>query len=600
MGGKKGNKGKSHKGKSNKGRSNKGTAQKAEKKASQALSMAKYVAKAAVGVPRIPKRMVATQKFKKVGGKLSKGRPGLIRVYGKCYVGTILYGQSNGIIQAGANNTKGTVLYQAAINPSYGPPKLRVQAQFYEKYIANKITFFVKGRAAASVAGGYIGTFDMDPADSLPLGIGGYVAQTNQKGSDGTWSNPNRAIRMTKRNFNTTQQGYYTNLTATSDPRLVNQATFQLAVEMPIKAEAGTVTWSNGDEIAELWTEYDFLLWGPTDEGGNTGSSLCAYYVPTASLSSLTAANPLTGAGGLAILDPQFDGLPISLTSSSGQWDQANFPAQWEAFWVRMFWTGTSIGTFAVSSANCTPLNDPNGGTYTGGSTNSLNTAATWSGLYYNNSPNILVPYLRFSFNSISSFSKAQLTATPVRIPTSNMRKNNALTMASLLAKMEQFQKFLPSYQRAIDIQQNQADLIDVDSKSKLTSVRPKERSEVSFIRDDDVKYNEQTLRNENVVRMAVGSPNGENKISQSSQSALGLLDTDHQEEYEVEELKREADQHGFVLIRRDQGLPSVSEREPERQQRTRISDDLVGIGEPVLRRKSVFEPGAGRSSSLK
>jgi len=490
-----------------------------------------------------------------------------------------------GNIVVNAGGTVGSLIQQIVLHPkSLGVTQLAKEANNYEQYRVNHLRIKFITASTTATDGAMLGYFDRDPADVFP---GDYETRlkfadrsknkaggvyykshtwTLPKKRDWLWVDPGNEIRLTTiGNWYLLQEVANSTGTAQGTLEIEYDFDFKTARDeeddvysdyargsgsgsgtqlFPFGTAANPVNW----DIAGGFS--DSIVYGRINPGG---TSITTFYLPSSAngylvifiLSNATAASaPVLNTDILVSSN-------LSVITSTG-YVLANASSQYTAILQN---TNTNMPT---------PSGYPSG-TY-------ICVQNHDSGVVTTASSKVIIVPINYLVDVFAKNSLAQA-----------QKQLNDLTKQLEAAK-----------QRQICLEEKRSDPSSIYYEN--TTPKAKERSVVNFNFSED----EQTLRNENVVRMATGSSNGENKISQSSKSALGLLDNDNLEDYEVEELKREADQHGFVLIRRDQGLLAVQEREPERQQRTRVPDDLVGVGEPVLRRKSVIGGEPGRSSSLK
>jgi len=189
---------------------------------------------------------------------------------------------------------------------------------------------------------------------------------------------------------------------------------------------------------------------------------------------------------------------------------------------------------------------------------------------------------LAFAAETLSDNTICEFLATPL----------NYLSTASQLVKLNKMQTRMHEMQCALSSIQNAV-------KSETNSSKKQSRALFDFSSQQEEKYpNESQIRNERVVRMAVGSDDVKDKVSQSPESTLGLANALTEEE-EVEELKREAHQHGYVILRRDSRISASEKRSSERQQGASLLDDL-GATQPAVLRRTDTELGGRRASSLK
>jgi hypothetical protein len=322
-----------------------------------------------LGVPRIARNRFARttysirptgqrQRFKIKPPSGRKVRQGLINVAGREWIGTIFGGTTGGSIAppmlAGSGSNKGTLLYTAAINPIFGPKRLAAQAQFYEKYRFRYLRFRLKGTSGTTIAGSCAGAFDQDCADSIGTGNDAYLAITSQpSGSNAKYYDSTHTWVMPPVFNGTSDGGLYTNSTATSDPRLVSSATFNLVAEMPTKNEAGGSDPTNATEVAELWAEYSCDLWAPTTESFAFNTVGWSNYLTSTGLTKANSngntpftANNTNVFGTDLVIDPLLgtSGTVPSFSNTTSTQDTLSFPASWPAAQIT-FALAASSGT---------------------------------------------------------------------------------------------------------------------------------------------------------------------------------------------------------------------------------------------------------------
>lgn len=244
---------------------------KAEKKAAKAVvkaekKVAAKMSRMMSGVTRqstgsLPRTKFA---FSKAANKFSRNRPGAVTFTGHEFVA--------GVDGSAATNAQGSTLLSVVVNPlTIGSKRLRTFAGFFENfYFEDFKVKYIQG-ASTTVSGSMRGAWDMDPADSLgPSNAQKFLTVMSQPGSKAaeyfkpqTWVLP-RTAGQTK---------YYTNATASSDVRLVNQAVWNLVVENPAAATSGALPTNLGN----IMVYYRCTFWNPITEGNEITSDVSAY-----------------------------------------------------------------------------------------------------------------------------------------------------------------------------------------------------------------------------------------------------------------------------------------------------------------------------------
>jgi len=277
---------------------------KAEKKIAKAVVRAekKVVAKAMQGVNRqfvggLPRTKFA---FSKASGKFAKNRPGAVTFVGHEFV--------SGITSSEASAAQGTLMKSLTVNPlTLGSKRLKTFSSFFEKYRFEDLKIMWIPGVGTTVNGSARAAWDMDPADVLgPSVAQNFISLLSQPGSKSAEYFNKCVWVMPKSSSGTSgDQGFYTNVNSGSDVRLVNQAVWNMIVEGPAAATAGSLP----STLGNLVVYYRCTFWNPVTEGNEITSDFQAWYPNgTGTLSLPWGAAPTQ--------EPNSGGNEVSITTS--------------------------------------------------------------------------------------------------------------------------------------------------------------------------------------------------------------------------------------------------------------------------------------------
>jgi hypothetical protein len=278
--------------------------------------------------------------FSRAAPKNSKNRPGAVVFKGHEFLGP-LTGES-------AQFAQGTLIKSVIINPlTIGSSRLRTFAGFFEKYRFDDLKIkFVKG-CATTVSGSARAAWDMDSGDSLSgIPAQDFISLMSQPGSQSFEFFDDRVFTLPKGGTGTSGDGgFFTNLTAASDPRLVNQAIWNCICENPAQATTGDLPTNLGNFVIY----YRCTFWNPVTEGVQLGSDLQAFY----SASEVTALPWSTQ-------DPQTGGNLVQKTDDGTSVTTFKWSGQVQSMSVFLQGSYNATATWAIVITNARNLTDPN------------------------------------------------------------------------------------------------------------------------------------------------------------------------------------------------------------------------------------------------
>ena len=325
---------------------------KAEKKVVKAVVKAekKVVARAMQGVNRqlvgnLPRTKFA---FSKASGKFAKNRPGAVTFVGHEFVANI----SSSLASA----VQGSLMRTVTINPlTLGSKRLKTFSAFFEKYRFEDLKIKWIPGVGTTVNGSARAAWDLDSADVLgPSAAQNFISVLSQPGSKSAEYFNQQTWVMPKSNSGTSgDNGFYTNITSGSDVRLVNQGTWNLLVENPAAATAGSLPTTLGS----LVVYYRCTFWNPVTEGNEITSDFQAFYAQAGG-GSLALPWGTLGSGNVPVQESNSGGSEVVISSTSGSTTTLTWSSQVQAMLVIAFvGTATTAPTVSFSgSTNITTL----------------------------------------------------------------------------------------------------------------------------------------------------------------------------------------------------------------------------------------------------
>lgn len=397
-------------------------------------------------------------------------------VKGSEWLGAVKFDTKNGNVLAGANSAQGTLLLNLPISPNMGIAKIQKEVPYWERYRFVKCNIRVEGTEGTTTKGSFIIAQELDISDPPPTGIQGYRSMTARaRKKNGRWFDRETVFKLDCKAAvaATADGGFAVNQYAGNDPRSCIQSVVYMMVEVAAASESGASL--NGTTVAQIWMDYEVAFWSAVDDQqALTPITPIAYYVPLASLSSITSTNLFPNGQ----TDAQFGTDTLTLTYVAGQGTTITWPATWPGAAVVVQWS-TSSGTlqYGHSSTTAAVLSDPNGSQYhiDCNSSGSANGGSTY--LFTQITPGVAMSLvINFTVFTSPVFTAMQLWTYPLTLPSVGARKVLG-EMHAMAGRMKQLERLL------------QVETAKLERKTEGKPIKP--------VKDEDSKYPEEEEESE-------------------------------------------------------------------------------------------------------